>query len=236
MDQSKIKNMKKYFQKTEDTTSRNESKLSLGIERYLRFSEVINLWKKATYIFMFISLIFMGLSIYSMKRSTVLPYVVRMDASTGALVETKVLKNSGITLNEKEIEYFVRKFYTNIRTVTLDRSIFNTTMGETSAFLTPSSQKKLNDMLGEVEELFNKRDTRNIEIISFNKIPNIQNTYQIRWIESQYNDKGELESKNTYNSVTKIDFFNPTEKEITINPLGIVILDFTISKETKGDI
>ena len=58
MDQAKIKNMKKYFQKKEDTTSRNESKLSLGIERYLRFSEVINLWKKATYIFMFISLVF----------------------------------------------------------------------------------------------------------------------------------------------------------------------------------
>lgn len=237
MDQQKIKTKKKYFPKKEDTTVRDKDKLSIGIERYVKFSEIINLWKRATYIFLFISLIFMVLSIYAMKRSTIIPYVVRMDTSTGALVESKVLKTTGINLNEKEIEYFVRKFYTNIRTITLDKNVFNKTMQETSVFLTPSSQKKLNQMLGEngIEELFNKKSTKSIEIISYNKMPSLENTYQVRWLEYQYNDKGELESKNLYNSVTKIDFFTPTKNEININPLGIVIVDFTIAKENKGD-
>lgn len=237
MDLNKLKSKKKFFDKKEDKTSRNDDRLYLGIERYVRFTEIINIWKRATYLFVFISIIFVGLSVYGLKKAKIIPYVVRMDTSTGALVETKVLKSEGINLNEKEIEYFVRKFYSNIRTVTLDRKIFNKTMQETSTFLTPSSQKKLNQMLEEskINELFEQKNTKNIEILSYNKIPSVDNGYQVRWIEYTYNKNGEIENKYIYNAITKIDFFTPTKNEIYTNPLGIVIVDFTISKESSGE-
>ena len=181
---------------------------------------------------------FLTLSLVAIKKSKIIPYVVRMDTTTGAVVDTKLLKTNGINLNQKEIEYFVRKFYTSIRTITLDKNVFNQTISDVSAFLTPSSQEKLNEMIKQnnVEDSFENGITKNIEIISYNAIPNITNTYQVRFFENEFDNTGKLKSKNLYNSIIKIDFFTPSEKEVLKNPLGIAIVDFTISKENNGDI
>lgn len=238
MDLNKLKKKKRFFIKKEDTTSRDYDKLSLGIERYVKFSEIINLWKRATYIFIITTFLFLTLSLVAIKKSKIIPYVVRMDTTTGAVVDTKLLKTNGINLNQKEIEYFVRKFYTSIRTITLDKNVFNQTISDVSAFLTPSSQEKLNEMIKQnnVEDSFENGITKNIEIISYNAIPNITNTYQVRFFENEFDNTGKLKSKSLYNSIIKIDFFTPSEKEVLKNPLGIAIVDFTISKENNGDI
>ena len=80
--------------------------------------------------------------------------------------------------------------------------------------------------------LLNENRTTTTKIISVNKITNTKDTYQIRWSEEIFGINGAVEETRNYTGVFTVDHaILKTEEQILKNPLGIVIKDFSISRE-----
>ena len=174
--------------------------------------------------------------VYLSVRSNIKIIHTETDKSTGAVLNTEVLTKSSSQAGEKETSYFIKKFIIDVRTIPSDTIYYDNKLKEISFFLTQNSQKKLDAMIEEagVVQMLASKTTTNVDIISANKLTNTSNTYQVRWREKQFSEIGEEILNNTYLGVFTVDYVNQKNEEFGLkNPFGIIIKDFTISKENN---
>lgn len=235
MKESNLNNLKKEFSVFENNTSRNFDKLDLGIERYLRLSEQITMWKRY-FIFsliMIFSLLILSVFLF-INRSQVNSYLIKVNEN-GELVGSEKLQTEITTIGSKEIEYFMKKWIKDTRVITLDRKVFDSTVREANYFLTPEAQAKLKNILSleNVNLFFEQGRTRDVEILTFTKIPESENTYQIRWKENEYSNTGQILNRKKYSAIVKIKNFKPTLEQMQSNPFGIIIVDYNMQVENN---
>ena len=73
-----------------------------------------------------------------------------------------------------------------------------------------------------------------VNIVSANKLTNTSNTYQVRWKEKQFSETGMEMQDTSYLGVFTVEYVNEKNEELVAkNPLGIIIKDFTISRENN---
>ena len=151
-------------------------------------------------------------------------------------MEVNVLTKSNLKVGEKETKYFISKFILDIRTLPKDTTYYDNKLKENAFFLTQNSQKKLDAVIQETGtiQMLADKITTNVNIVSANKLTNTSNTYQVRWKEKQFSETG-MEIQNTsYLGVFTVDYVNEKNEELVAkNPLGIIIKDFTISRENN---
>ena len=126
------------------------------------------------------------------------------------------------------------RFILDTRSISLDPKLYENNLKEASYFLTPATQEKLKSIIETDNNYFKIQNkvTVNVIVKTINKIPNQTNSYQIRWEENQYRSNGELEFTNYYVGIFSIDRVSVKNEEmIRVNPFGIVIKDFNISRE-----
>lgn len=146
------------------------------------------------------------------------------------------MTKSNLKVGEKETKYFISKFILDIRTLPKDTAYYDNKLKENAFFLTQNSQKKLDAVIQETGtiQMLADKITTNVNIVSANKLTNTSNTYQVRWKEKQFSETG-MEIQNTsYLGVFTVDYVNEKNEELVAkNPLGIIIKDFTISRENN---
>ena len=160
----------------------------------------------------------------------------RVEEGTGAIVGTDVLTKSNMKVEENEIKYYIQKFILDVRTIPMDKKYYNDKLQEQSFYLTNASQEKLNNMVRNdgILTLISERRTSSAKIISVNKVTNTNNTYQIRWSEEIFGPNGEKNETRNFIGLFTIDYtVLKTEEEHLKNPLGIIIKDFSISRENN---
>ena len=231
MDEKKIRQKKKFFL--------NKSKKE-KIENYNPFDRYMDLSNEITrerkrFNFSFITnLVLIFTLIYFSLRSDYLPYVIEVDSQTKKFLDSTVLKKNNDNLPEETVNYFLGKFILDTRSISLDSKLYENNLKEASYFLTPATQEKLKSIIETENNYFKIQSqiTVNVIVKTINKIPNQTNSYQIRWEENQYRNNGELEFTNYYVGIFTIDRVSVKNEEMTrINPFGIIIKDFNISKE-----
>lgn len=74
-------------------------------------------------------------------------------------------------------------------------------------------------------------NTTMLKLKGFNKYSGQDNTYQIRWDETLYDNSGKIISNYSMEAFYTIDFVQVTKESIHLNPLGIQIKDFSVSQE-----
>ena len=160
----------------------------------------------------------------------------RVEKNTGAIVGTDVVTKNNMKVGEDEIKYFIQKFVLDVRTVPMDKKYYNEKIQEQSFYLTNASQEKLNNMVRNdgILTLISERRTSSAKIISVNKVTNTNNTYQVRWSEEIFGPNGEKNETRNYIGMFTVDYaVLNTEEEYLKNPLGIIIKDFSISRENN---
>lgn len=160
----------------------------------------------------------------------------RVEEGTGAIVGTDVVTRSNMKVEENEIKYYIQKFILDVRTIPMDKKYYNDKLQEQSFYLTNASQEKLNNMVRNdgILTLISERRTSSAKIISVNKVTNTNNTYQIRWSEEIFGPNGEKNETRNFIGMFTIDYtVLKTEEEYLKNPLGIIIKDFSISRENN---
>jgi len=173
---------------------------------------------------------------YFAIRTNIKVFLVQVDKTTGAPMEVNVLTKSNLKVGEKETKYFISKFILDIRTLPKDTAYYDNKLKENAFFLTQNSQKKLDAVIQETGtiQMLADKITTNVNIVSANKLTNTSNTYQVRWKEEQFSETG-MEIQNTsYLGVFTVEYVNEKNEELVAkNPLGIIIKDFTISRENN---
>ena len=173
---------------------------------------------------------------YFAIRTNIKVFLVQVDKTTGAPMEVNVLTKSNVKVGEKETKYFISKFILDVRTLPKDTAYYDNKLKENAFFLTQNSQKKLDAMIQETGtiQMLADKITTNVNIVSANKLTNTSNTYQVRWKEKQFSET-RMEIQNTsYLGVFTVDYVNEKNEELVAkNPLGIIIKDFTISRENN---
>lgn len=203
-------------------------------EFYAQQSKRINTYK-------IIAILMLGLTItstlscvYLSTKSTLIPYVVEVD-QTG---EAKAIRRAEQLYVPKEVEYrfFIREIVHKMRSIPRDNVLFSRNFQQLSYYLTEAMLQKHQEILinEDTNTLAKQLISRDLNITSFNKVPRTKNTYQVKWNEKMYSAEGLEISNSNFTGLFTVTNEQPKDiAEININPLGIIVEDFSLSKEEE---
>ena len=231
----KKKNNEEIVTKEEKKSTKKEVDYDKALfEFYAQQSKRINTYK-------IIAILMLGLTItstlscvYLSTKSTLIPYVVEVD-QTG---EAKAIRRAEQLYVPKEVEYryFIREIVHKMRSIPRDNVLYSRNFQQLSYFLTESMLQKHQEILinEDTNELAKQLISRDLNITSFNKVPRTKNTYQVKWNEKMYSAEGLEISNSNFTGLFTVTNEQPKDiAEININPLGIIVEDFSLSKEEE---
>lgn len=166
------------------------------------------------------------------SQSSIVPYIVQVDEKSGAILSVDRV-DARSQANETEVEYFLWNVTRKARTLPKDLVVYKQNWDEVYAYLDQSCANKMNNMAiseGYQEKISNNNTTM-LKLKGFNKYSGQDNTYQIRWDETLYDATGKVISNYSMEAFYTIDFVPVTNENIHLNPLGIQIMDFSVSQE-----
>lgn len=225
-----LKNQNKYPVEESPETPYHLAKQQYGWRAGIYKANASN-WRLMAFCLLFISLIAIASSYYFATRSTLVPYIVEVDTKNGAVISTSKL-NERSQVNSKEKEYFIWQIIKKSRTIPKDVVVYENNWSEVYTYLNSSSSQKLNDMAlreGHKDKLFNGITTM-LNLQQITPISNNDNTYSVRWNEITYAPDGKKMAEYALEAYVTIQLIAPTEKTMYVNPLGIMVQDFTMSK------
>lgn len=175
-----------------------------------------------------------GLIVQSLK-STVLPYIVEVDTSTGAVKNVGPLKENTYTPQEAEIKYFLNKFLINTREIPLDPVVYKEHWNSAFSFMTKDAASKMTAEIKN-EKLSDKFGHKTVQIQIISCLPmEGSNSYTIRWNEEEFAIGSGNKVITPMTGIFTITMI-PAKDEQTmqINPLGIYISDFNWSRDATA--
>lgn len=179
-------------------------------------------------------LLTVGLVVQSLK-STVIPYVVEVDTSTGMVKNAGPLQENKYTPQEAETKYFISKFIINTREIPLDPVVYKEHWNTAYAFLTKAASSKMNAEIKneKTAEKFGKR-TVQVNITSILPMEG-SNSYQVRWNEEEFAiGSGEKTVTPMSGIFTITNIPAKDEETLKVNPLGVYISDFNWARDATA--
>jgi len=222
---------KKKKKEKNNTEKRYEDTQGQYFDMYLNLSKSLHSWKMAFFSLFILLAITLTATIYLSTRSTLIPYVIEVDQTGNAKAINPAYRVNYIP-KKMEYEYFLKELVKNMRNISKDKVLTGRNYQKNTFFLKKVAQEKYKQLIKDEDltKLITNGITRDTKIISLNNLT--KNTYQIRWVETIYNKLGKVTRKIKMVGVFSMKIVTPTTlEEINNNPLGIIITDFSMSKE-----
>ncbi|MDR1831824.1 MAG: type IV secretion system protein [Fusobacteriaceae bacterium] len=166
------------------------------------------------------------------NRVYVEPYVVLVDEKEGLIRNVGELSHVKYVPSDKMIFSVLGQHIKDTRSVPLDYVLFGQNIEKQYLFLTPQAQQKLNAYMqaDNVNEYFKNKRSREVKLSTILKMSG--NSYQARWEEVSYAENGTVEKKEKFSGIFTFEIKESTdEKTLMVNPLGIMIKDFSYNHE-----
>lgn len=201
-------------------------------------------WRMCTFVLCATLFFAIGGLIYMSNKTMYMPYVVTFDKSAGKVeFAGAVSPSSNYVPQEELIEYFVRGFVENIRTIPYDPDVYEANWTKAFYFMTKDASRQLKEKR-KIENPYVKllKSTTSITINTVIPVSkqseNIQEgnqTYQINWEENE-TDKGSGTVVVTpYTGLITLTYIQPDKKETAVqNPLGIYVADFKYERSGES--
>ena len=202
-------------------------------DRYLNLAKGVRNWQLAfSSIFLLFS-ISLAVTYFVSIKATFIPYVIEVEKDGKVNSIGRPLEEN-YQVTEGQVKYFLRQFILNTRTISLDPVLYGKKYKEAFYFVSTQSRQKLG-LLYEEDQVLKKlkeKETVSPVITSIIKIAGTPNSYQIRWTETYFNKEGGVKDNVKLSGIYTISSTPPeTEEALYRNPLGIIIEDFSQSKE-----
>lgn len=170
-------------------------------------------------------------TVYFASRSVIVPYIVEVDNSTGAVLSaSKVSVRS--QASRQETEYFLWEIVKKVRTLPKDMVLYQKNWSDVYAFMNQNSAHKINEMA--IRENHKQRlsngETTMITLKSISLLTGRSDTYNVRWSESWFGSGGQKMYDYEFECYFTVDQIGVDKDTVYINPLGLVIKDFSISQ------
>lgn len=196
-------------------------------------AKVIHTWKMAFFITAIMLSVSVCYSFYLAQRSTLIPYIIEVD-ETGNAKGINPAYQVAYNPDELSKDYFIRQLIYRSRTITLDNVTNGVFYKNNMYFLSQVAKEKYHKFLKEdkLTEKIENGLTRQITITSINKIAGTNNSYQARWFEETFDNTGISLGTQKMLGTFILQINQPTSLEKAhFNPLGIMINDYTMTKE-----
>lgn len=174
--------------------------------------------------------------IYQSLQSSIIPYVVEVDSTTGEI------RNIGTVASSKNYEpseavykYFLSQFIKNSREIPLDPVVFKSHLSLAHSFLTRDASAKFQAQMKD-ENLADRfgRETIQVNITSVLPLEG-GNSYQVCWDEERFIIGTGDKTIVPYRAILTVQTIETKdEKQLEINPLGVYITDFNWSKDASA--
>ena len=162
-------------------------------------------------------------------------YVVRVNDTTGEVSSGVELKARAYNPQQAEIQFFLREFIRNARSVPNDLVVYRQNLQKASYFLTGDATKKYQNLLIKEGRTLDKIQGQMIEptISTLQLQPGMDRTYQIRWIEETFSGAGP-QTRAAYSGLFTVTVEPPSQEALLqVNPLGLKITDLVYQKENE---
>lgn len=166
-------------------------------------------------------------------RSSIHPYIIKV-AERGEVMSVTPIKGGDIRPDDAMIQYFLTHIVTNMRTLPLDPVVAKQNWLSVYNYLSVEAQTKMNEIAKNADPfayLGERTRSVNIEnIVSLSK-----KTKQFRWTESVFSANGSFISTDQYTGIFTYAVETPTTPaRLQVNPLGLIITHFDITKDAKS--
>lgn len=189
-------------------------------------------WRMAVYFLIVTNLCQTTGLVVVTNRSSIEPYVIEVDSTTGQATNVGLLKAQGYKPKDAEIKYFLTEFIRNTRGVPLDPIVYQDNWNRAYAYMTKSAVGKMTSLMQGAESPAQKLGRITVQPSVVVMVPMSNNSYQVRWTEEEFDVNSGQKKTVVMSGVFTVHLVPPTdEKLLAVNPLGVYIADFSWSKE-----
>lgn len=174
--------------------------------------------------------------VYKSMSVNVMPYVVEVDTITGAIRNVGTVEASkNYQAGEAVYKYFLSKFLKNTREIPLDPVVHRENLTTAYGFLTKNAALKLQTML-KSEKMTEKFGHQTVQINIATILPmEGGHSYQIRWTEENFTIGNGEKKVTPYSGIFTVQTIrSDDEEQLSINPIGLYISDFSWSKDATA--
>lgn len=186
--------------------------------------------------FMLVVLLLTAGLVYKSLASAVMPYVVEVDTTTGAVRNVgTVASGENYRPGEAVYKYFLAKFLKNTREIPLDPVVYRENLTTAYGFLTKDASTKLQTML-RTERASEKFGHHTVQINVSTILPmEGGHSYQIRWTEEEFSIGTGEKTITPYSGIFTVQTLKSSDEEqLAVNPIGLYITDFSWSKDASA--
>lgn len=224
-----------FLQKVETKKEKSSTPFDEWNDRYFALNKSKKNWQIAFLISSFISILLIFVVIKMSTQVSVVPYVIEVDRELGVIKNIGDLRNIHYQPGDQNIIAALNQHIKATRSIPLDPVRYGKDIQDQYAFLNEITQQKLLESIEKdnVQQKMKNKESRDVDVTSILKIR--ENTFQIRWIEKNYTENGNVYSEDNMTGIFTVEFLNPNqinENILLLNPMGILIKDFDISRES----
>lgn len=175
--------------------------------------------------------------VYRSLASTMVPYVVTFDSSTGEIRGVGTAQEMrDFQPTNKMTEFFVKEFLNDVRSVPIDPVVYKKNLTEAQSFVTKDGAALLASKMRD-EKLTDKFGNKTVQVQIHSMVPmEGGKSYQIRWSEDEYSIGANNKTVTTYTGIFTVEHIaTKDEEQLMKNPAGIYISNFSWSKDTGGE-
>ncbi len=178
-----------------------------------------------------------GALTYKCLSSSVVPYVLTYDASTGEVRGVGTAQQmANFQPNEQMQMYFIRQFIKDARNIPLDPVIYKSQLTDAYNFLTTDAANILQSKMAE-EKTTEKFGKKTVQVNITNILPiDDGKSYQVRWTEDEYTIGSQSRTVTPYTAILTVSYIKSTDEEqLKKNPIGMYISDIRWDKDSTTD-
>lgn len=220
-----------------NTKSKKKTNLDMmDSDRYLKISKSLHNQKKVNLILLLIIIlltVILGKVSFSNNTKT---YIVEKDHNNYTyLGNVQDLTKTNYNPSDNDLVYFLNLVVKNMRFLPSDLVLFEKNRVMVNSFLTQPAIKKMKTLDERYDYERMKKENAVVDIEPISTIRVSSQAFQIRWIERVYSVKGVEIASRLMVGFFKYEISSPTsQNSILSNPLGIKILDMSISEEKNN--
>ena len=170
--------------------------------------------------------------IWQSLQSRVVPYVVRVDRLGNA--QAVAPATASYQPDDTEIAYFLAKFITDVRSLSIDPVIVRNNWLEAYDLATDHSAVFLNEY-ARVNDPFKAVGTRTVSVQVSSVVRISDNSFQVKWVEQTY-DHDALASTAHWTAILSVVTKDPPNADVLRkNPLGLYVNGINWSRELAPD-
>lgn len=170
--------------------------------------------------------------IWQSLQSRVVPYVVRVDRLGNA--EAVAPATAGYQPDDTEVAYFLAKFVTDVRALSIDPVVVRNDWLEAYDFATDHGAVFLNEY-ARINDPFKAVGSRTVSVQVSSVVRVSDGSFQVKWVEETY-DHDALAKTEHWTAILSVVTKDPPNADVLRkNPLGLYVNGINWSRELAPD-